>query len=241
MHQFKGKWALLQFCQSKKKESWKTGFWLKPNLVFQFMLTKSWTLCRKIVKDEGRETPFSDGRPGKKWLELFLKRHPNIAKDNTEIISKARASVTEPQIREWFSELKNYLKDVNAEDILNDPTRIFNLDETGMCTCPKSGKVLGPKSYKNFYEISPGPEKECITVLCTFSAAGKVVQPMIVYPFKRMPRDIVDSVPPTFSIGRSDSGWMVSGTFYEYMANSLYPWLVDSKVQLPVLVFFGWP
>ncbi|KAH0546694.1 hypothetical protein KQX54_013755 [Cotesia glomerata] len=39
-----------------------------------------------------------------------------------------------------------------------------------MLTCPKTGKLLGPRGEKNLYQILPGPEKQPISVLCTFSA-----------------------------------------------------------------------
>lgn len=74
-------------------------------------------------------------------------------------------------------------------------------------------------------------------MLCTFSAERDSIDPMTVYPYKRIPRDIVESVPEGFAMGRSDSGWMVSSTFYEYMANVLIPRIVEDNVKLPVLVF----
>lgn len=108
----------------------------------------------------------------------------------------------------------------NAKDIFQDPERVYNLDETGVSVCPKSGKLLGPKKYRNFYEIAAGPEKEHITVHFTFSAAGDSIDPMIVY--KHIPRDVAESVPPGFAVGRSDSRWMVSAIFYENMANNVF-------------------
>ena len=33
---------------------------------------------QKIILKDGRETPFTNGRPGKKWLQLFLQRHPDL-------------------------------------------------------------------------------------------------------------------------------------------------------------------
>jgi len=71
----------------------------------------------------------------------------------------------------------------------------------------------------NFYEVAKSAEKENITVLCTYSADGKSLPPMIIYPYKRIPLHIAQSVPEDWAIGRSDSGWMVSATFYEYVAN----------------------
>ncbi|XP_023230152.1 uncharacterized protein LOC111630299 [Centruroides sculpturatus] len=137
---------------------------------------------QKVMKDMKRKNSFNDDRPGKKWLKLFLKRHPNIAVKNTEVISKARAAVSKKMIRNWFQELNNYLREEHASDILQNPSRIFNAYETRMLFCPKTGKLLGPKAYKNFYNISSGQEKQCITVLCNFSASGQSVDPMIVFP-----------------------------------------------------------
>lgn len=89
----------------------------------------------------------------------------------------------------------------------------------------------------NFYEIAKNSEKENITVLCTYSAGGNVLPPMIIYPYKRIPNYIYQSVPGNWGIGRSDSGWMVSATFFEYIANIMYPWLVDNEVKFPVILY----
>nr|CAH7762574.1 unnamed protein product [Callosobruchus chinensis] len=69
---------------------------------------------QKVLKETKRENPFTDDRPGKKWLQLFLRR-------NTEIISKARASVTEESIRNWFAELRDYLIEDHHEELLENP------------------------------------------------------------------------------------------------------------------------
>lgn len=44
---------------------------------------------QKELNDFKRTTIFNYNRPRKKWVELFLKRHPEISKRNTEVISKA--------------------------------------------------------------------------------------------------------------------------------------------------------
>lgn len=83
-----------------------------------------------------------------------MKRHPEIKKINAEVISKARAKVTKRSIRYWFSDVKLYLEE-GCLNILNDGRRILNCDETGLQLCPKSGKVLGPRTMSNFYEVVP--------------------------------------------------------------------------------------
>nr|CAH7750980.1 unnamed protein product [Callosobruchus chinensis] len=192
---------------------------------------------QNVLKQCPRPNPFKDDRPVKKWLALFLSRHPEVVKRNAEAISKARATVTKHSIAEWFAELREYLHSTNAIDIFEDAERILNCDETGCLTCPHSGKVLGPKNYKNLYEISAGKQKEAITVLCNYSAGGSVMPPMVVYPYKRMPEKIIKSMPDDWAVGRSDSGWMVSATFYEYVTKFMQPWLQERQVKFPVILF----
>ncbi|KAJ8935653.1 hypothetical protein NQ314_012702 [Rhamnusium bicolor] len=190
---------VLSTAEEDRLQNWilskaKLGFPMHPNEVKDAV--------QKILKTIGRINPFVDDRPGNKWLHLFLKRNPNISKRNTEIISKSRASVTESAIREWFSELRTFLENENILDMMNDGSRIFNADETGVRTCTKSGLVLAPKNYKNLYEIASGPEKESITVLCNYSASGIAAPPMVVFPYKRVPKELALTVPEGWAIGR---------------------------------------
>ncbi|KAJ8949933.1 hypothetical protein NQ314_008095 [Rhamnusium bicolor] len=92
-----------------------------------------------------------------------------------------------------------------VEDVFKDPTRIFNADESGFSLCPKTGKVLGTKGWKNLYIIKSGKEKENITVLILFSASGKIGPPLVVFPYVRPPRALVENVPDNWVIGKSDS------------------------------------
>lgn len=57
---------------------------------------------QKILKESNKLDPFTDDCLGIKWLNLFLERHQQIAKQNIEIISKSTVVVTEKSIRYWF-------------------------------------------------------------------------------------------------------------------------------------------
>ena len=72
---------------------------------------------------------------------------------------------------------------------------------------PKTGILLGETYEKNHYYISPGQEKQNTTVLGNYSADGKAVRPMILYPYKRSPpKDVAASVPDGYVIGHSPKG-----------------------------------
>lgn len=100
-----------------------------------------------------------NGRPGRKWYDSFLRRLPNLVHREAEGITKGRAIVTEQSIRKWFSDLKAFLVEQNATNLLEVPSRILNGDETSFSMCPKTGKVLAPKGYKNVYSVQRGNER----------------------------------------------------------------------------------
>ncbi|KAJ8929262.1 hypothetical protein NQ314_018055 [Rhamnusium bicolor] len=93
------------------------------------------------------------------------------------------------------------------------------------------------REQKNVYTIEKGTSKENVTVMFTFSASGEICAPMIVYPYKRIPEKIIQSVPPQWGIARSDNGWMAAETFYEYITNVLHPYLIKQKTIFPIILF----
>lgn len=83
---------------------------------------------------------FDDLIPQKGWVDSFIKRH-NISRRVPEIYSKARNKVTYEEYLQWFAGMKAYLADNNWEDILQDPSRNFNCDESGITLEDKPKKV----------------------------------------------------------------------------------------------------
>jgi len=112
--------------------------------------------------------------------------------------------------------------------VLSDPTRQYNSDETGFQLDPKTGKVLALRGEIVYTEA--GGNKEQVTVLVTTRADGKIMMPTIVYPYKKfVPKVIVDKIPKGYCIAKSNSGWMTSEIFYEYIANIFIPELATMR------------
>lgn len=191
---------------------------------------------QRIIIDTQRKTPFTDARPGNKWYNLFLKRHPIIAERTAQNLTTARDAVTEEAINGWFKEVESYLKEKQLMEVVKDPARVFNTDESAFYLSPKAGKVLARRGDKHIYQSS-GDEKDNLTVLITGNAAGQLAPPMVVFPYERIPSSISATFPKEWSIGRSPSGWMCGSTFYEYITNIFYPWLLRQNIQKPVVFF----
>lgn len=188
----------------------------------------------QIILEDGRKSPFNSEIPGRKWNNRFLKRHPDVAQRHAESINTARSRVTEKSLRKLHSDLKEFLITEHTEDILDDPDRIINADESGFNICPSSCLVLGPKGMANLYVIQD-KEKESINVLGTFSASGKVLPVFIIYPYERIPFEIARNIPEDWASEKSPKGWMTSRVFYGYIANTLLPALREANVKFPVL------
>ncbi|KAL0852107.1 hypothetical protein ABMA28_000347 [Loxostege sticticalis] len=176
----------------------------------------------KSVKDfldkNPRPNQFIQNTPGKGWYKLFMKRHPEITERTSEAVTSASSKVSEKQIRNWFQQIENYLKEHNLFHIFNEPSRILNGDETNFMLCPKNTKVLAPKGDRNVYEVDHAEAKSCVTVMFTFSADGKVTPPMLIFPLKKLRQEI-------------------QPTFFQYVKNVLHPALVKENVQFPVILF----
>lgn len=77
------------------------------------------------------ETPFNTFKEiaGRKWLSLFLKRHPNVAKRRTQSMNPGRAANVHKFI---FNNCYDKLKNVTTQlDIFDKPRLIFNMDKKG--------------------------------------------------------------------------------------------------------------
>nr|CAI5845544.1 unnamed protein product [Callosobruchus analis] len=186
---------------------------------------------QKFLNDHPRNNPFKNNRPGDGWVKAFLKRHREISERTSESVSSASACVSEKDIRQWFSEVGNYIKESGLKDVIADPSRVYNADETGFEINPSTGKVFAKRGAKNVYKIDRGAAKENITVIFAFSASGQISVPMIIYPYVRFPEKIAKSINPEWGIGRSAKGWMTSETFYEYIANVFHPYLNPTTVR----------
>ena len=94
--------------------------------------------------------------------------------------------------------------------------QIWNCDESGFPTDPGKCKVVSVRGEKA-YKVTQGQGRENITTLTTCSAAGQVLDPMIVFASKNLQTTWKgDKALPNTWYSILDSGWMTRGV----------PWLV---------------
>ena len=123
-------------------------------------------------------------------------------------------------------------------EILQQPIRIFNCDETGFPIAPKPPKVICEAGAPNVYARG-SPSKQTITTLLCASAAGMYVRPMIIYPGTNFRKEFMTKFfehIPDGEFGHSPSGWMDQSLFLQWLRNVFDPTLTVMGIKRPILL-----
>ena len=188
-------------------------------------------IVQMILEKDGRENPFTNNRPGRKWWKLFKQRHPELSLRSPELLQIARAKCsTSEVIQGWFIEFEQFLI---MHGVKNSPSQIWNADEAGFPLCPKSGKVIAMKNTKDVYSIT-GDSKDQITCLCAASAAGDMLPPMHIFAGERFRFNPMAGCVTDAYFGRSRNGWITTELFYGWLANHFAKKVIVRPVVLLV-------
>ena len=110
--------------------------------------------------------------------------------------------MTEEGIRQWFENLKTFLKEehsIDAENLFSceNAERIFNLDESGFALSGTNSRlrIIAERGSKNVYKLAPD-SREQITVLACISSGGTFQKPLVLFPGVRTPKPNFTNVNP---------------------------------------------
>ena len=188
----------------------------------QYMGERGFPLTRKVVKKLVVDVVKESGRaprinlekgPSNKWMKRFLKRHPQVSLRTPHPLEKDRSAVNQGQIDQYYELLDQTLVKLGIKD---DPTRIFNFDETGF-SGKEHGKqkIVMAKGVKHPYQPSVAIG-EHVTLQLAISAAGKVIAPLVIFS-KNLPRnDYTDGIPDDWSFAASDLGYITNELFQSW-------------------------
>ncbi|GFO14005.1 pogo transposable element with krab domain [Plakobranchus ocellatus] len=202
-----------------------------------FSATELRDLIQDYVKANKMDTQFLDGLPGSDWMANFLQRHPEISRRTTEHLSRGRKEAEDPEIlAHWFALLDEILTKAGVKD---HPHQIFNADESGFVTDPKSDIVLARRGARRVNQTIGGSGKEQITVNCAGSAADNALPPYIVYKGKNLYRDWVQGAPAGSLFNTSLNGWMESEHFFEWFKEQFLTNTQELSNLSRILIFDG--
>lgn len=69
------------------------------------------------------------------------------------------------------------------------------------------------------------------------SAFGVQTPPLLIFQGKRLPNQIKQFLPKGWHAAVSESGWINSEIFFDYISQKFYPWLVENGILTPIILF----
>lgn len=168
---------------------------------------------------------------GKSWVYSFFKRHPELSLRTPERTSTARA--------QGFNKITvgNYFNLLNSlfEKYKFSPDKIFNVDETGITTCPKKmSKIVGQCGKKQIGGITSGERGVLTTIIMCMNAAGNYMPPHFIIPRQRPVPGILDDAPPGSTVSFHPSRWIQTSIFNDWFDEFLL--FSKPSIDKPVLL-----
>ena len=166
---------------------------------------------------------------GKKWVRLFMKRHPSLSLRQPEATSYARATgFNKPAVRKFFALLTEIVDKYKL-----DGTRIYNCDESGMKTVQqKHSKVIAVKGKKQVGSMTSAERGKNVTVVCCTNACGHYIPPFFIFGRKRMNPVFMDHAPISAKGFAQENGWMTMELFKSYLEHFVE--MVKPTTEQPV-------
>ncbi|KAB0803085.1 hypothetical protein PPYR_00055 [Photinus pyralis] len=148
---------------------------------------------------------------GVEWLRQFMKRRKNLSIRQPEACSLSRLTSFNPHnVKKFFDQLKQIFE---KKPQLVDPSRIFNLDETGTSTVQKPRKIVAEKGSKQVSQCSSAERGSLVTSCAIICANGTYLPPAMVFPRKYFKTHMVAGAPPGTLGLATPNGWMTAELF----------------------------
>ena len=179
--------------------------------------------------------------PDRSFVRRMVERN-NLSLRRTGEISKGRQILTVSDLRSWQKDTQEFMsRTPELLAALQDPSRVFNMDETSVQIGSSGHRVLAEKNTKVLYSISSG-SRDHITASYMVSANGSIVPPRLVFKgvrnvaqthLKNLPKDGKSG---DWQMSVSPKGFVTREIHMEIL-HDLDKFLVTNEINRPVILF----
>ena len=157
------------------------------------------------------------------WFKRFLQQQPQLSYCRGDSTANVRMNcLSEDVIADYFVLLK---EELTKNKLMNTPSRIYNVDETGICLDGHAPRVVALKGQKKVWYRTSGIKNQ-VTVIACVSTSGQCIPPFVIFDAKRLNLEWRKAKVVGTSYGLSDNGWVDMELFKG--------WLTDHFIEQAV-------
>ena len=139
-----------------------------------------------------------------------------------------------PKVQQFFDvyrDLLTSLPEIQA-------SQVWNMDETGVSTVQKPGKIIATKGARQVAKVTIGEHGVNVIAICAMNAAGNYLPPVFIFPRKRMIDILMANAPPDAKGFSSSNGWTDNELFVKWL-NHFVEFTNASNVNPQVVILVG--
>lgn len=156
----------------------------------------------------------AEKRIASKWWWCKFKERYNLCLRVPENLSAYRASMSNPVIiQDYFHKLDNLLTKLNIKD---EPSRIWNVDETGLSFVVKPNKVVCQIGKRYVYKRTYAEKGQTQTLVGCASADGCFIPPFVIFKGIRWNDSLKNNCFPNGQTHISPKGWITAELFLKW-------------------------
>lgn len=178
-------------------------------------------MVQEYCSSSKRLVPWGETGPGKDFICSFFQRwKTRLSLRRPQILKKASAhGLNENVIEAFFKKLEHLYERFGFHE---NPDRVFNVDEFGLCTDEKMKCCVARRGMRNVNVLNPTCGKTSYTVLACGNAVGELMPPFIIYKGKHLYDMWCSDGPKGTAFCCSMSGWMDSVTFAKWLEKVMH-------------------
>jgi hypothetical protein len=193
----------------------RTGYPISPALALEMAET---ICCQRyqLSKQAPHRRPI-----GKRWLDRFRIRHPEIQGVWTRQIESARyTALNNTTVQGWFDAVTDLYIQYRYP-----PERIYNMDESGFAVgASQSSRALVNIREKSSWKVIKG-RQEWITAIECVSAAGIAIPPLLIFKAEHTNTSWIPAgAPLDWRFSTSNSGWTSNSHAFEWIRTVFEPY-----------------
>jgi len=189
------------------------------NRLFGLTISDLRKMAYQLAEKNNIEHNFDSERKmaGRDWVFGFFRRHPELSLRTPEPTSIGRAvGFNHVQVERFYDILQETYEKQHIS-----PSHIWNVDETGLTSVHRPGKVIARRGQRQVGKITSGEKGKTVTAICAVNATGSYIPPTLIFPRVNMTDRLLYGAPPQTLGLASKSGWVDSIVFQKWFDHFL--------------------